>query len=76
MSDPADMPRVLLGLARDDELAARALLSLSNVDRLSPYGVQLRYGSLSPGDLDRDEALRWAATAVEWAQSIIEVVGD
>jgi HEPN domain-containing protein len=131
MPDPADIPRVLLGLARDDELAARALLpvegvtdailgfhaqqtvekslkavlalrgvefpythdldgllelcekngldvpeALSNVDRLSPYGVQLRYGSISPGDLDRDEALRWAASAVEWAENIIEPTGD
>ncbi len=131
MSDQADIPRVLLGLARDDELAARALLpiegvtdailgfhaqqavekslkavlalrevefpythdldgllelcrnngldvpeALSNVDRLSPYGVQLRYGSISPGDLDRDEALRWAASAVEWAGGIIEPGGD
>ncbi len=131
MPDPADIPRVLLGLARDDELAARALLpiegvtdailgfhaqqavekslkavlalrgvefpythdldgllelcrkngldvpeALSNVERLSPYGVQLRYGSISPGDLDRDEALRWAASAVEWAESIIEPTGD
>ncbi len=131
MPDPADIPRVLLGLARDDEFAARALLpvegvtdailgfhaqqavekslkavlalrgvefpythdldgllelceknglevpeALSNVDRLSPYGVQLRYGSISPGDLDRDEALRWAASAVEWAGGIIELTGD
>jgi HEPN domain-containing protein len=131
MPDPADIPRVLLGLARDDGLAARALLpvegvtdailgfhaqqavekslkavlalrgvefpythdldgllelcqkngldvpeALSDVDRLSPYGVQLRYGSISPGDLDRDEALRWAASAVEWAGSIIEPADD
>jgi hypothetical protein len=46
------------------------------VDRLSPYGVQLRYGSISPSDLDRDEALRWAASAIGWAGSIIEPTGD
>ncbi len=50
--------------------------AFSNVDRLSPYGVQLRYGAISPGDLDRDEALRWAASAVEWAGGIIEPAGD
>jgi HEPN domain-containing protein len=131
MAGPDDIPRVLLGLARDDELAARALLpvegvtdailgfhaqqavekslkavlalravefpythdldgllelcqknvldvpkALCNVDRLSPYGVQLRYGSISPGDLDRAQALRWAAAAVEWARGIIEPTGD
>jgi HEPN domain-containing protein len=131
MSDPDDIPRALLGLARDDRLAAKALLpvegvtdailgfhaqqavekslkavlalrevefpfthdldgllelcqendidmpgELSEVDRLSPYGVQLRYGASTPGGLDRDQALRWAASAVEWAQSIIDPAED
>jgi len=61
---------VLLELCEKNGLDVPA--ALSNVDRLSPYGVQLRYGSISPGDLDRDEALRWAASAVEWAGGIIE----
>jgi hypothetical protein len=43
---------------------------------MSPYGVQLRYGSIRPSDLDRNEALRWAASAIEWARSIIEPTGD
>jgi HEPN domain-containing protein len=127
MSDDADVPQVLLGLARDDELAAKSLLSvegvtdailgfhaqqavekslkavlafrevefpfthdldgllelcqghgvevpeeLSDVDRLSPYGVQLRYGAIQPSILDRGEALRWAASAIDWATSIID----
>jgi HEPN domain-containing protein len=131
MSDPDDVPRVLLRLARDDLLAARALLpvegvtdailgfhtqqavekslkavlalrevefpythdldgllelcqendidvseTLSEVDRLSPYGVQLRYGASTPSGLDRDQALRWADSAVEWAQRIIEPATD
>jgi HEPN domain-containing protein len=131
MSDPDDIPRVLLGLARDDRLAANALLpvegvtdailgfhaqqavekalkavlalrevdfpfthdldgllelcrengidvpgELSEVDRLSPFGVQLRYGASTPSGLDRDQALDWAASAVEWAQSFIEPVGN
>jgi HEPN domain-containing protein len=124
MLDDADVPQVLLGLARDDELAAKSLLSvegvtdailgfhaqqavekslkavlafrevefpfthdldgllelcqgngidvpeeLSDVDHLSPYGVQLRYGTIRPSVLDRDQALRWAASAVDWAVS-------
>lgn len=131
MSDDADVPQVLLGLARDDELAAKSLLSvegvtdailgfhaqqavekslkavlafrevefpfshdldgllelcqgrgievpekLSDVDNLSPYGVQLRYGAIQPGVLDRDEALRWAASAIDWATSIIDQPTD
>jgi HEPN domain-containing protein len=31
MSDPADLPRLLLGLARDDEFAARSLLPVEGV---------------------------------------------
>jgi HEPN domain-containing protein len=131
MPDEADVPQVLLGLARDDELAARSLLSvdgitdailgfhaqqaiekslkavlafrevefpfthdldgllelcqghsievpeeLAEVDNLSPYGVQLRYGTIRPSVLDRDEALRWAASAVDWAGSIIDQPTD
>jgi HEPN domain-containing protein len=127
MSDPDDIPRVLLELARDDRLAAKALLpvegvtdailgfhtqqavekslkavlalrevdfpfthdldgllelcrensievpgELSEADRLSPYGVQLRYGASTPSGLDRNQALRWADSAVEWAQGVIE----
>ncbi len=121
------MPNVLLGLARDDQLAARSLLpvkgatdaivgfhaqqavekslksvlahnsvdfpythdldglvelckkngidvpvQLDDVDQLSPYGVQLRYGASRPSALDRDQALRWAADAIAWAQSVID----
>jgi HEPN domain-containing protein len=131
MLDNADVPQVLLGLARDDELAAKSLLSvegvtdailgfhaqqavekslkavlafrevefpfthdldgllelcqghgidvpeeLSDVDNLSPYGVQLRYGAIQPSVLDRDEALRWAASAIDWATSIIDPPTD
>jgi HEPN domain-containing protein len=131
MPSPGGIPRVLLGLARDDELAARSLLAvegvtdailgfhaqqavekslkaalafrgvefpfthdldgllelcqthglnvpeqLSDVDRLSPYGVQLRYGANQPSGLDRDQALRWAASAIEWARSIVDPADD
>ncbi len=127
MVAPEDMPSLMLGLARDDELAARALLSirgvtdaivgfhaqqaaeksfkavlahhgidfpythdldglaelcahngievpvkLDDVDELSPYGVQLRYGASRPSRLDRDQALRLATDAVGWAPSVIE----
>jgi HEPN domain-containing protein len=127
MSKADDMPSVLLGLARDDELAAQALLpvkgttdaivgfhaqqaveksvkavlahnniefpythdldglvelcksngidvppQLDDIDQLTPYGVQLRYGASRPSGLDRDQALRWAADAITWAQSVID----
>ena len=45
---------------------------LADVDHLSPYGVQLRYGASRPSGLDRDQALRWAADAIAWAQGVID----
>ncbi len=127
MSGSADLPLLLLGLARDDEFAARSLLpvegvadsilgfhcqqavekslkaalaardvefpythdldgllelcgengldvpgDLDGVDRLAPYGVHLRYGASRATVLDRDAALRWAGSAIEWAQSVVE----
>jgi HEPN domain-containing protein len=127
MSDPADVPNVLLDRAAEDELMARSLLpiegvtdagvgfhaqqavekalkavlalkgvefpyshdldgliglcqkngievpdDLSGVGRLSLFGVTLRYGTSSETRLDRDQALRWAAAAVDWARQQIK----
>jgi HEPN domain-containing protein len=127
MSKSVDTSKVLLGLAADDEFAARSLLpvegvtdgvlgfhsqqavekalkavlarkdvefpyshdldglirlcqknrvevpeDLSGVGRLSVFGVRLRYGTSAATRLDRDQALRWAASAVEWARQQIE----
>jgi HEPN domain-containing protein len=131
MSSPGDLPQVLLGLARDDEFAAKSLLpvegvadsilgfhcqqavekslkaalssrgiefphthdldgllelcekdglevprTLDGVDRLAPYGVHMRYGTSRGAALDRDQALLWAASAIEWAQALINTVSD
>jgi HEPN domain-containing protein len=130
MSAAADLPETLLGLARDDEFAARSLLpvegvadsilgfhaqqavekalkaalaarsvafpythdldgllelcensgleipsALDGVDRLAPYGVHMRYGTSYAQSLDREQALQWAATAIGWAQGIIDSPG-
>lgn len=131
MSGSADLPELLLGLARDDEFAARSLLpvegvadsilgfhaqqavekalkaalasreidfpythdldgllelcrtngldpppGLDGVDRLAPYGVHMRYGTSRGGALDRDQALAWAESAIEWARRIVEPSPD
>ena len=47
MSDPADLPRLLLGLARDDEFAARSLLPVAGVAD-SILGFQRSRRSRSP----------------------------
>jgi len=127
MSGAGELPQTLLGLARDDEFAARSLLpvagvadsilgfhaqqavekalkaalaargvafphthdldgllelcqnsalevpaALEGVDHLAPYGVHMRYGTSYAQALDREQALQWAAAAIEWAQSVIE----
>jgi len=131
MSGFADLPELLLGLARDDEFAARSLLpvegvadstlgfdaqqavekalkaalasrdvefphahdlagllelceasgldvpaELDAVDGLAPYGVHMRYGTDHAAILDREQALRWAASAIYWAQALIEQRAD
>jgi HEPN domain-containing protein len=43
---------------------------LAGVDRLTPYGVRWRYGIRGPANLDRDQALRWAAGALAWARFV------
>lgn len=45
---------------------------LEDVDRLSPYGVHMRYGTSHAARLDREQALLWATSAVQWAQDVIE----
>lgn len=128
MATSVDLARRLLRLAKDDEHAARAMLSagsitdaivglhaqqavekalkaaltinevefpfshdlelliqlceksgmvmdsaLDGVGDLTPFAGIERYGSEEPRTpLDRDQALRWAAAAVEWARQQIE----
>jgi hypothetical protein len=78
MSASADLPELLLGLARDDEFAARSLLQVRGVaDSILGFHCQqavdhMRYGTSRGAGLDRDQALRWASSAIEWAQGIIE----
>jgi HEPN domain-containing protein len=45
---------------------------LSEVGRLSPFAVRLRYGAAPATGLDRDRALYWAAAAVTWARTQAE----
>jgi HEPN domain-containing protein len=122
---------LLLGLARDDEFAARSLLpvagvadailgfhsqqavekalkavlafqaiefpythdldglvelcrangldvpaTLDGVEHLAPYGVHMRYGASHASSLDRGQALRWAVSAITWAQGVIDPPTD
>ena len=42
---------------------------LREADRLTPYAAALRYGLGDPAAVSSDEAIEWAALAVEWAES-------
>ncbi|MGA8364678.1 MAG: HEPN domain-containing protein [Solirubrobacteraceae bacterium] len=50
--------------------------TLDGAQRLTPFAAAERYGSPIPIELDRDQALRWAAAAVEWARQQIESASD
>ncbi len=49
---------------------------LDGIEDLTPFAVIERYGSDEPGQLDRDQALKWAASAVAWARGIVEQAGE
>jgi HEPN domain-containing protein len=42
---------------------------LADADRLSPYAAAIRYGLGDPRAVPTSDALRWAALAVEWADT-------
>lgn len=44
---------------------------LSEADRLTPYAAALRYGMGNPEAVATKNALRWAALAIEWADTEI-----
>jgi HEPN domain-containing protein len=46
--------------------------TLDGVEDLTPFALAERYGSETPLTLDRDQALKWAAAAVEWAGALVE----
>jgi HEPN domain-containing protein len=46
--------------------------ALDKLDLLTPYGVAARYGTRSPGTVDRPTASDLAAKAVAWARAVVE----
>lgn len=60
---------LLLQLCEDAGLAVPE--ALAEADLLTPYGVTLRYGSGSPGTVDRATALALSDQGVSWARSVL-----
>lgn len=42
---------------------------LADADRLTPYAVAIRYGLGNPESVAPDQAVEWAAAAIEWAET-------
>jgi HEPN domain-containing protein len=49
---------------------------LSDADRLIPYAAAVRYGLGDPEAVASSDALKWAALAIEWAESQLRPGND
>ncbi|HEX5525634.1 MAG TPA: HEPN domain-containing protein [Solirubrobacterales bacterium] len=58
---------LLMQLCQDAGLELPA--ALNEADRLTPYAAAIRYGLGDPGAVATEDALRWAALAIEWSES-------
>lgn len=58
---------LLMQLCQDAGLELPA--GLTDADRLTPYAAAVRYGLGDPGAVPTSDALRWAAFAIEWADT-------
>lgn len=58
---------LLMQLCQDTGLELPA--DLTEADRLTPYAAAIRYGLGDPGAVASQDALRWAAIAIEWADA-------
>jgi HEPN domain-containing protein len=58
---------LLMQLCQDSGLDLPA--ELHDADRLTPYAAAIRYGLGDPGAVATQDALRWAASAIEWADA-------
>src|ERR1700677_721591 len=45
--------------------------TLDGIKALTPFARDERYGAETPIGLDREQALKWAAAAIEWARGIV-----
>lgn len=58
---------LLMQLCQDAGLELPA--NLAEADRLTPYAAAVRYGLGDPRAVATQDALRWAAIAIEWADA-------
>jgi HEPN domain-containing protein len=58
---------LLMQLCQDAGLEVPA--DLTEGDRLTPYAAAVRYGLGDPGAVATQDAMRWAALAIEWVDA-------
>jgi HEPN domain-containing protein len=51
-------------------------IALADVDRLTPFAVQMRYGGVQSPDLDLDTALGWADQTIGWSRTQLDSSPD
>jgi HEPN domain-containing protein len=65
---------LLIELCEDHGLQFPA--DLRDADRLTPYAAALRYGLGNPKAVASEDALEWAARAIEWADGELHPPSD
>lgn len=63
---------LLMQLCQDTGLNLPA--DLAEADRLTPYAAAVRYGLGDPAAVATQDALRWAALAIEWVETELRSV--
>jgi HEPN domain-containing protein len=59
----------LLDLLQDSGLAMPP--HAEHLDELNPYSVEMRYGLVDPGPLDRSRTATWVHNVLAWAKQLI-----
>ena len=59
-----------------DDAGQRLPADFSQIDRLSPWAAEFRYGDSIDEDLDRQAAAQLADAVVAWARSYVERADD
>ena len=59
----------LLDLMQDSGLAEPP--HASRLDELNPYAVEMRYGLVEPGPLDRSGVAAWVHAVLSWAKNLV-----
>lgn len=63
---------LLIQLCGDADASLPA--QLADVDRLTPFAAQMRYGTTQAPDVDLVSAVEWAGATIDWADARLRAV--